>query len=99
MSVATHRIDQRVICMRDRYETGELGAFEPGSDDRVLGNMLGITRTADMNEAELVLLAKLYDEVLTEAFPDRQLTVADIKAWHYRWLGNVYRWAGDERAV
>lgn len=37
--------------------------------------------------------------MLQEDFPDRHLTVTDLKTWHHRWLGNVYDWAGRERAV
>lgn len=25
--------------------------------------------------------------------------MADLKIWHYQWLGNVYAWAGEERSV
>lgn len=52
-----------------------------------------------MEDAELVLLNKLYLSVLIENRPDRQLTVQDLKDWHRRWLGNLYPWAGDIRAV
>lgn len=85
--------------MSDRYNTGGQDATEPGSRGEVLRNKLGITHRADMDEAELVLLGKLYGAVLVESFPNRRLTVDDIKTWHRRWLGNVYDWAGEERAV
>lgn len=83
----------------DRYATGKEGEFQPGSGDRVLRNKLGITDSAEMDEAELVLLEKLYEAVLVEALPDRRLTTLDLKTWHRRWLGNIYDWAGQERAV
>lgn len=85
--------------MADRYDTADQDATEPGSDGQVLRNKLGITRAADMDEAELVLLEDLYENILTDDLPDRQLTANDIKTWHRRWLGNVYDWAGQERAV
>ncbi len=65
----------------------------------MLANKLGITETADIEEAELILLEKLYDAVLVDALPERALTVADLRTWHRRWLGNVYSWAGEERSV
>lgn len=83
-----------------RYKASNAeGGFEPGSDGQVLANKLGIVSPADMDEVELVLLEKLYDAVLRHDFPDRRLTVADMKRWHRRWLGNVYSWAGEERLV
>lgn len=86
--------------MNSRYDTaGDQGAFEPGSDDQVLRNKLGVTNSDDMDEIELHLLAQIYEAVLVEDLPDRILRVADIKAWHRRWLGNVYGWAGMERSV
>lgn len=85
--------------MSDRYATGAEGEFQSGSDGRVLRNKLDIIDPADMDEAELVLLDKLYEAVLLEDFPDRRLSVADLRTWHRRWLGNVYDWAGRERSV
>jgi cell filamentation protein len=86
--------------MTNRYQvSGTQGEFQSGSDQQVLANKLGITSPDDMNELELGLLTQLYEEVLVNALPERQLTVADIKTWHHRWLGNVYAWAGQERTV
>jgi cell filamentation protein len=72
---------------------------QPGSGGLVLRNLAGITAVEDMNDLELALLAQLYESVLVEELPDRALSVADIKHWHRRWLGNVYEWAGQERSV
>jgi cell filamentation protein len=83
----------------DRYATGVEGEFQPGSHEQVLRNALGITDPSEMDEAELTLLHKLYEAVLEEDFPDRRVTVADLKHWHRLWLGNVYEWAGRERSV
>lgn len=86
--------------MTDRYQvTSAEGEFEPGSEGRVLRNLVGITSADEMDEVELRLLAELYEEVLLRNFPQRRLTVADLKAWHQLWLGNVYPWAGQERTV
>lgn len=86
--------------MSGRYQaTGAEGEFEPGSNGLVLRNLVGIQSSEDMDELELHLLKELYEEVLLHNFPDRTLTVADLKAWHRLWLGNVYAWAGQERSV
>lgn len=84
--------------MSDRYDaTGNEAAFEPGSDGQVLANKLGITLVEEMADLELDLLAELYERVLGPDFPERRLRFADIEAWHRRWLGNVYPWAGRVR--
>lgn len=75
------------------------GEYQPGSDELVLKNMLGITSKEEMDEVELGLLAQLYENVLVQDMPDRVLSVDDLKTWHRRWLGNVYEWAGQERSV
>lgn len=86
--------------MTGRYLAGGAEAeFEPGSNSLVLRNRVGIQSPDDMDELELRLLKEVYEEVLLHNFPDRRLTVADLKAWHRLWLGNVYDWAGQERAV
>lgn len=86
--------------MTDRYQvTSTEGEFEPGSNNQVLRNRVGIQSPDDMNDLELNLLAQLYEEVLLNRLPDRPLVVQDLKDWHRQWLGNVYAWAGQERTV
>ena len=95
----------RTVCSRrwrmtTRYDVaGVQGMFEPGSDELVLANKLGIVQPSDMDEAELVLLQKLYESVLQEHLPTGRLTAHHLKVWHRRWLGNVYAWAGQLRYV
>lgn len=74
-------------------------AYQPGSNDRVLVNKLGITDPAEMDEAELLLLGKLYERVLTQQLPQGVITTQDIHSWHRQWLGAIYEWAGEERSV
>lgn len=86
--------------MSTRYDVaGPQGMFEPGSGDEVLANKLGITQPADMDEAELVLLQKLYESVLSDHMPEGRITIQHLKVWHRRWLGNLYVWAGQPRTV
>ena len=77
--------------MSNRYDTsGSQSELQPGSDGRVLQNLLGITSPEEMDDIELDLLNQLYQSLFTKEFPGRRLTVADLNSWHYRWLGNVY---------
>lgn len=86
--------------MSKRYAVdGPEGEFEPGSIQRVLRNLVGITSPDDMDELELELLSQLYDRLLLDELPEHTITVAMLKSWHRRWLGNVYAWAGQERSV
>lgn len=83
-----------------RYDINGLqNTVQPGTDGQILANKLGITRHEDIDEVELVLLKKLYFSVLHEHLPREHITVRVIKAWHRRWLGNIYTWAGLERSV
>ena len=86
--------------MPSRYDiVGSQGTVQPGSPDKVLENRLNITRSEDIDEAELVLLQKLYVSVLQEHLPPGRISVLHLKRWHKRWLGNVYDWAGQYRTV
>lgn len=84
----------------DRYHaTGPQAEWQPGSDGQVLRNRPGIVDPMLMQETELQLLLQLYEYVLREQFPMRQLDVADLLEWHRLWLGNVFDWAGQARSV
>jgi cell filamentation protein len=72
--------------------------FEPGSNESVLKNKLGIDTVDDINEAEAELLIQLYEHILSDT-DHSALTVADITNWHKKWLGNIYEWAGEYRSV
>ncbi|HIH5427793.1 MULTISPECIES: Fic/DOC family protein [Morganellaceae] len=75
------------------------GKFADGSDEEVLANKLGLSNVDDINDAELVLLEKLYQVIFEKQFPTEQITVSLIQRWHRQWLGNVYEWAGQLRTV
>jgi cell filamentation protein len=85
----------------DRYDTSGIseGQFQPGSNDRVLLNRLGITELSDMNDIELDLLEQLTDAVINDVCEDQTITSEDLCEWHRRWLGNVYEWGGQYRSV
>lgn len=73
--------------------------FEPGSDGRVLRNLLGIRDPAEMDDVELDLLDLLYDQIPSMVVQTEQIRVEHIREWHRHWLGTVYAWAGKERSV
>lgn len=86
--------------MTTRYDVnGMQGRFEPQSNELVLANKLGVTKPADIDEAELVLLQKLYESVLRDHLPHGRIRAHNLKNWHKRWLGNIYAWAGQVRTV
>lgn len=87
--------------MSGRYDTtGNIEAqFEPSSCGRVLANNLGVSDPNEMDDLELNLFDKLHDHVVHSVETDQRLTVADIRDWHRRWLGNVYAWAGRYRTL
>lgn len=85
----------------NRYDaSGNIEAqFEPGSNDRVLRNLLGIRDPAEMDDVELDLLDLLYDQVPNMVLQTERIQVEHIRAWHQRWLGTVFEWAGKDRSV
>jgi len=84
----------------DRYHaSGPQTDWQPDSNGQVLRNKIGIIDPAEIDGIELDLLLQLYELVLGDQLPARQLHVTDLKEWHRLWLGNLYDWAGDERSV
>lgn len=87
--------------MTDRYDTSgnPEGQFQPGSNDQVLLNVLGIVDPEEMDAIELELLEELTESVLNEVGEEQAIRIGDLSEWHRRWLGNVYEWAGRYRTV
>lgn len=87
--------------MTDRYDTSRLteGQFQPGSNNLVLLNKLGVTDASEMDDIELDLLNQLTNALFDEIKEDQPICKDDLGRWHQRWLGNVYEWAGQYRSV
>lgn len=82
----------------NRYDiTGSEGEYQPGSGNKLLRNLPGITDPEEMNTAETGLLNDLYLQVFNN-FPE-ELTFEMLCQWHRAWLGNIYSWAGQTRTV
>ena len=87
--------------MTDRYDTSANaeGQYQPRSNDAVLLNRLGITNADEMDNTEYDLLEEAQEALFDIIRPDQQLSSKDLCAWHQRWLGSVYEWAGAYRSV
>lgn len=79
--------------------TGSESQFQPGSRGRVLRNLLGITRTREMEEAETDALNAVQVVALQMYGPGHRFTLIDIRRLHRMWLGGIYPWAGNYRTV
>ena len=73
--------------------------FEPGSNEQVLKNRLGIISKQDMDEAEARALEKAMDQLVRMYDENHRFTAADICELHRIWLGEIYEWAGKYRQV
>lgn len=84
-----------------RYDASGLieAQFEPGSQGRVLKNLLGIKRKREIDEAETKALKIAIDEFLGTYSKKHRFKEADIKKMHKVWLGGIYEWAGEYRQV
>lgn len=86
--------------IRDRYSTdGPESTFQPGSRGRVLANLRGIVRVADMQQAESDALLTLFGELVDEISAEQPFTTGNLRQWHAHWLGGIYPWAGNYRTV
>ena len=86
---------------KGRYDASDSieAQFEPGSNDTVLKNKLGITHSDEMDKAEAAALIKATDALFHEYDADHQFTAGDICHMHKVWLGDIYEWAGQYRGV
>ncbi|MEX2353551.1 MAG: Fic family protein, partial [Gammaproteobacteria bacterium] len=75
------------------------GEFQPGSNEQVLRNKLGITNPDEMENIEFDALIDFQTGLFNILATDQKISVADLCNWHKQWLGDIYEWAGDYRAV
>jgi cell filamentation protein len=73
--------------------------FEPGSNEQVLRNRLGIKSPKEMDDAEARALEKAMVELVGKYDAEHRFTATDIREMHKRWLGEIYEWAGGYRQV
>lgn len=84
-----------------RYDVSGLteAQFEPGSNEQVLKNRLGIVSSQEMDAAEAVALKRTMDQLPYRYGKEHRATAADICELHKTWLGDIYEWAGSYRQV
>ena len=84
-----------------RYDTSSMveAQFEPGSNNKVLKNLLKIKTVEKMDLAEALALEDVQDLLIKNYGKDHQFTVKDICHVHKVWLGKIYAWAGEYRRV
>ena len=84
-----------------RYDVSGLkeAQFEPGSDDKVLWNLQGISDLDEMNIVEANALAEATDTIIRTFDQEHQFTADDICHLHKIWLGRIYQWAGQYRQI
>jgi len=89
------------VAADDRYDSSELpeAQFEPGSENQVLRNRLGITSKPMMDEAEARALEKALDILVLKFDETHSFTNEDLRDCHRIWLGDIYDWAGHYRQV
>lgn len=87
--------------MTDRYDTSNLieDQYEPGSNDTVLRNLLGITNKDGLEHVEEERYELLMDEATIRFDSDHRFTAQDILWLHKFWLDGVFSWAGAYRTV
>ena len=84
-----------------RYDVSGLAEaqFEPGSDERVLRNRLGIKSPMEIDVAEARALETAMVGFVGEFDEKHRFIAAEIREIHRRWLGGIYEWAGEYRQV
>ncbi|MGH8122689.1 MAG: Fic/DOC family protein, partial [Rudaea sp.] len=86
--------------MTSRYAaSGAESEFEPGSRGRVLRNKLGIRRVGDVQQAESEALIAVQEWAAGRFDATHRFTSDDVCELHWRWLGEIYAWAGSYRSV
>lgn len=87
--------------MADRYKTSHLieDQYEPGSEGKVLRNLIGIRSPEEMGLAETSALWLVQEQLIGEVSADQSFTAEDLCRIHRQWLGGLYAWAGKPRSV
>lgn len=82
-----------------RYRTSGNDEFQPGSNGRVLKNLLGITSIMEMHEVEFEALTRARDAYYEVIEDTTVFTVDLVLGMHRDWLGAIYPFAGRYRTV
>ncbi|MFT4060559.1 MAG: Fic family protein [Legionella sp.] len=83
----------------NRYSVPEDEDYEPGSNNEVLKNLLGIKDKETMEQVEEIELERTGNELPSIYSADYQFTQLDIRQIHKLWLADIYPFAGKYRTV
>lgn len=99
--MGSRKHERESTMVKDRYDVSDIpeGQWQAGSRGKVLRNRLGITSKAEMDRVEALALEKAVDGFLHTFNKKHRFTSADICSMHRAWLGEIYEWAGQYRAV
>jgi len=73
--------------------------YEPGSNQRVLRNLLGIRSIREITRIERSELVRTTEWAARCYTLDHCFSSGDIRGMHKTWLGDIYAWAGEYRQV
>ena len=82
-----------------KYRISATEAHQPGSNGKVLRNLLGITTVRAMEEAELAGAIEAEHILIGTYHQHHRFTRKDIDRIHKLFLGKIYSWAGTYRDV
>jgi cell filamentation protein len=84
-----------------RYDVSGLSEaqFEPGSNEQVIKNRLGIKSPKEMDNTEARALERTMAGLVGQYDEKHRFRAADLRAIHKSWLGEIYEWAGNCRQV
>jgi len=85
--------------MSHRYSVSNDEAYEPGSNEQVLKNFLGVKDKSIIEQLEARELMRAEQEIFSMYEQTSRFTAQDISAMHQLWLGNIYPFAGKYRSV
>jgi cell filamentation protein len=85
--------------MSDRYSVSSDEAYEPGSNEQVLKNFLGVKDKSIIEQLEARELMRVEQDIFSMYEQTSRFTAQDISAMHQLWLGNIYPFAGKYRSV
>jgi cell filamentation protein len=92
---------QSEVMMTGRYDTSNIieDQYEPGSNGKVLRNLLGIVDPVEMGVVETNALWAVQADLMDGVSVDQTFTAQDICNMHEKWLSSIYSWAGKPRSV
>lgn len=91
----------RVRCAGGRYRANgsSEARYEPGSNRRVLRNLMGIRSVREMDRVEQRGLFRTTEWALGSFRASHCFSATDVRRLHLEWLGGIYSWAGEYRQV